>query len=498
MKLVTDLFDTDMPNRPPFSLFQELQDLEQDYLNNKPVIHQLKQLIDQYPAIPDPACFLAKVYANQGKGLLSEQLLNDLRQRFPDSPLVLTTVATVCLNYDVFDELDRLGNLNLSFQQQFPARKLVEAKEWFHYEEVSLHWMLSNEDFEEAYERIQSILKLLEGVPYEPSYYYILWELLEEWVYPEDSTPAFRDLQELLQKKNMAGLYHPHPPFRHPETSILLRPLVQEDIPLLLQLLKLPKASLLPDLRQAIRDTYFNDAYYRETTEPEYSPDLALVGFTLLVALDTDPGIAGNPDRVGNADRVGNPAQASQDTSDSLYDWLDFLHKPGDFIDFWLGDFLNEFCFLFSWKLGRNQLPQMEAALREPFRHEWAPVCLATGLVLTALKEPEKKTEVLDIFERTLVYWLNQPREENPEHLIATLLEYGVVTDENRFLPLLQQAWKEKRVDPKIYGASVEKFMEESAYFLEEDSIEMSRSTMSLQEQLEFFFQETSFPTYDL
>ncbi|KIC90802.1 hypothetical protein [Flavihumibacter sp. ZG627] len=472
MKLVTDLFDTDMPHRPAFSLYKELLNLERDYRNNQPVIHQVKQLMVQYPGIPDPACLLAKVYADQGKEALFLNLLTDLRKRFPDSPLVLNTLATGCLQSNSFDELELMANLNLPFEAQFPNRKQVDLQEWFRYELASLHWMLANQDHDGAYQRILSILPKLEEVPHDPLLYAEIGELLEDLVEQDEATSVTRDLQEMLQKKSMAALYHPRPPFRHPETAILLRPMVKADIPLLLQLMELPKTSLLADLRQAIRDSYFNHAYYKETIAPDYFPDLVLVGFTVMVAVETDtPPVSDTP-------------------PDSLHDWLDFLHKPADFIDFWLGDYLNEFCFLFAWKLGRNHLSLVETALREPFRHEWAPVSLATALILTALKEPQKKPEVLDILERTLIYWLNQPRQENPEHLLATLLEYGIINAYSRFLPLLEQARAEDRLDPKLYGSTMEAFIVESEYWVEEDIQELGKSAMSLQDQLEYFFSE--------
>ncbi len=94
------------------------------------------------------------------------------------------------------------------------------------------------------------------------------------WTPTADEAGIIDAVNHLQSFEKLAGTqYYKLPSFRHPELSILQRELFPEDIPALLQLLELPRKSLLPDLRSAIREIYFNDFYYREFIPESIQPE---------------------------------------------------------------------------------------------------------------------------------------------------------------------------------------------------------------------------------
>jgi hypothetical protein len=239
----------------------------------------------------------------------------------------------------------------------------------------------------------------------------------------------------------------------------LQRELFPEDIPALMQLLQLPRESLLPDLRSAIRDIYFNDFYYREFTPESIQPDLALAGFLLLAELE-HPG--------------------------DIDEWLRFLRKPAYLIEFWMGDFLLEMGHRVSWKLGRKELSIMENALKENFDHQWSAVSIAEGLILTSTHEPDKRPEILNIFERTILFILDSMPQRGTENLLPNLLEYGLAMDRERFTPLMMEAYNRKRIVTTIYAKTPEEMLEESTYWKDQPdlNIEYKRSLLSIEQLL--------------
>jgi hypothetical protein len=463
MKIITDYFATDRSPLLPVSLKLQLDTLEEQVLNsNQPVVHKLKLIKSDYPGFPEPACTLARVYHYQGKSRQALDLLLPLNESYPRDPIVLTSLGEILLELEEFDMMEVLADFSLPFEQQFPHRLSAALEEWLPYEQLVAEWLFVNGEFQLGYDRFQKIIQVLETMPKEFQEYEELIELLDDYLEPEEYNAASHEMLHLLYKKLAGTQYYKLPSFRHPELSILQRELFREDIPALMQLLELPRESLVPDLRSAIREIYFNDFYYREFIPESIQPDLALAGFLLLAELEQEGDIE---------------------------EWLSFLRKPADLIEFWMGDFLLEMAYLVSWKLGRKELSIMENALKENYAHEWSAISLAEGLILTSTHEPDKKPEILNIFERTIRFILDSKPQRGTENLLPNLLEYGLAMDRERFTPLMMEAYNRKRIVTAIYAKTPEEMLQESTYWSDkpEQNIEYKRSLLSLEELLQWW-----------
>ncbi|MBL7770794.1 MAG: hypothetical protein JNK20_17585 [Flavipsychrobacter sp.] len=460
MKIIFDYFATDRSTQLPVSLKLELDTLEEQVLtSNQPVVHKLKSLRSDYPDFPEPACTLARVYHYQGKSRQALDLLLPLNEYYPRDPIVLTSLGEILLELEEFDMMEVLADFSLPFEQQFPHRLSVALEEWLPYEQLVAEWLFVNGEFHLGYDRFRKIIQVLETMPKEFQEFEELIELIDDYLEPEEYDAATHEMLQLLYKKVAGHQYYKQPSFRHPELSILQRELFPEDIPALMQLLQLPRESLLPDLRSAIRDIYINDFYYREFTPESIQPDLALAGFLLLAELE-QPG--------------------------DIEEWISFLRKPADLIEFWMGDFLLEMGHRISWKLGRKDLRIMENALKENFDHQWSAISIAEGLILTSTHEPDKRPEILNIFERTILFILDSMPQRGTENLLPNLLEYGLAMDRERFTPLMMEAYNRMRIVTTIYAKTPEEMLEESTYWKDQPdlNIEYKRSLLSLEQLL--------------
>lgn len=461
MKIVPNRYATDREPKLPPSLEQEMYELERQVFDlGKPVVHQVKQLMLQYPEYPEPGYLLATIYDLQGKKQQAFDLALDLHKRFPFAPELLALLGELYLNEEAYDEMEKLADFSLPFEKQFPNRKLVTVNEWYPYEEISIEWLLVNDELILAHTRIAQVMQTLELLPDAQQYYKELIELLEEFIEPDEYTPATQELLQILYKKSMGNQYRWPARLRHPETTIIQRELYLSDIPEVVNLLKLPGDELAADLRILLRDMYTNDLFYRSVAPEELQPELPIVGFLLLAEL-------------------GMPGEIDE--------WLHFLRKPGNFIEWWMGDLLLEMGYLVSWKLGRNDLPRMEQALLEKYSHEWASNTLVTGLILTLQHEPSKKAEILAMFERVSRQLLDHDLDDGQGNLLAALLQFGVAENEASYIPMVKEAYGKNKIIQYVYGNTPEYFINESRYWTDPlEAVEYQRSLQPFDKLLEF------------
>jgi hypothetical protein len=461
MKIVEDFYSSDYSPKLPPSLKLELEELEmQAFEYNQPVVHQLKSMMQLHPEFPEPGCLLVAIYDLQGKKKQSLDLLHYLNQTFKNTPAVLTTLGEYLIASEDLDEMEQLADFALPFEQQFPDRELVAIEEWLPYELISAEWLILNDEIMQGINRIKKIAATLEVMPRQWQDYKELIELIEEYIDPDEYDAPTHELLQILYRKSLGEQYISDYSFIHPELFLLQRALFSTDIHAVMNLLKLPRVSLLADLRLALQDLYQNDFYYRQYSPPEIQPDLPIAAFLLLAELE-EP--------------------------DALKDWLYFLHQPIAFIEFWMEDLLNELGYWISWKLGRNSLTEIEEALRDTYENSWSAVTLATGLIITYLHEEDKKQDILDIFERTCHYIIQADPDEGKQNLLATLLQFGMARDLTRFTPIVKEAYEKNRVNNWLYGSTPEKFIAEATYWSEpEQSVEYEQSLFPLEKIVEW------------
>lgn len=467
MRIVADLLSTDRTPKPTPSMLRELNELEvQAFSYNQPIVHQVKNLMKQYPNFPDPGCLLVAMYDILHKKQQALDLMKSLHQQFPQSPEVLSALGQYLFDQEDYDQMESLADFSLSFEQQFPTRQIVAMQEWYPYEVLSVEWLITNDETTQAYERIRKILEAPEELLREWQVFKDLIELIEEYFEPEEYTPETHELLQTMYRKLPGANYHPAPPFQHPEIRLLRREVFPSDIPTILELLKLPHTSLLTDLRTALQDMYRNDFYYRKFAPVLIQPDLPIVGFLMLAELSE---------------------QSEPDEPGALDEWLNFLHQPAPIIEFWMEDLLLEIGYLISWKLSRNQPGRMKKALCDEFEHHWSASMLATGLITTWLRDPEKQPEIMVIFEHTCRQLFKLPTNDGRSNLLATILHFGVAMAPERFIPLVQEAYALGRLDQSLYGNTPEELIAESAYWADPDqSIEYQRSLLPLEKLLEW------------
>ncbi|MFD2527725.1 tetratricopeptide repeat protein [Flavihumibacter stibioxidans] len=423
--VVKDGSPTDARYQLPPSLEEEYDEILEDIYFGRPVVHKLKEFMLDHPAYPQAGNMLAAVYLSSGKLPQAWEVNEKLLDRFPDYPSAVLFKAKFLLDADRLEELEAFVDLQKDFGEQFPGRHRVEFSELAEYESVAIEWLLANAENSLAFSRINTILRMMEDFKTELPFCDRIFDAIDAFLPEEEMLPESRVILENLARCQL-GLPL-RPPFHHPEINLLYQQLEEKDIPALMALLNLPRKTLLIDLRAAIRDGIRNFQFFHHYYENE-EIDLVILGFLLLAAL-REPG--------------------------DLKEWLQFLDSEEELVDGWLGDWLGQLMFVVGWQLGRDDLPQMAAALRRSYRFDWASPNLVNSLLLVILHEPDKEKEVLDIWEDTL-HWIIRDNAKGADispYLADTILEYACALDMERFRPLLDQAYARGDIDKDFYGS---------------------------------------------
>lgn len=430
--VVKDGSPTDARYQLPPSLEEEYDKILEDIYFGHPVVHKLKEFMQAYPAYPQAGNMLAAIYLSTGKLHQAWEVNETLLARFPDYPTAVLFKAKFLLDQDRLEELEAFVDLQKDFGEQFPGRHRVEFSELAEYESVAIEWLLANAENSLAFSRIDAMLRMMEEFRTEVPFCDRILEAIGVFL-PEEEMP----LKTMAVMENLARCqlgFGLRPVFHHQEINLLYQTLAEKDIPALMALLNLPRKTLLMDLRAAIRDGMRNFQFFRNYYENE-DMEMMILSFLLLAEL-REPG--------------------------DLEEWLQFLNRKEEVVDWWLGDWLGQLMFVVGWQLGRDDLPRMAAALRRSYRFDWASPNLENSLMLVALHEPEKEKEVLDIFEKTL-QWIIRDKAKGVElspYLADSILEHACVLDMERFRPLLDHAYEMGYIDKDFYG-SKEVFLRE-------------------------------------
>ena len=98
---------------------------------------------------------------------------------------------------------------------------------------------------------------------------------------------------------------------------------------------------------------------------------------------------------------------------ESLPKILFFLEQDEDFLDFWIGDHITDTLWQCLYKLGLNQTDVLLHFLLKPNIHTYSKVAVVDTLVQMTLHHPEKREEIITVFNTVFIRFLDAEISEN-------------------------------------------------------------------------------------
>jgi hypothetical protein len=293
------------------------------------------------------------------------------------------------------------------------------VEEYFRYEIHGIRWLLVNQENPAAMTRASKLVEKISVFKDAHERAMEIFQLFEDYIPEEEYTDELTAfLDELVNSEADNQL----PGLIYPELSVLFTPfLLEKDLPKVLALLKLPDLTLGSDLFVIVHDCLDPFKYH--------DFDSQVSGYQLMLSLIIMAGI---------------------DYEDLLEPWALVLEGNKDFLDFWLGDDLPDEMFYVGYVAGK----QNPALLGHIFNFEKktfeANFSILVSLAGIAWHVPEKRAEVLDIFEWRMKELLAIPFVEfTPLHrkILTEFIDQSSLLNTSRFAEIFRLAIEEDRID---------------------------------------------------
>lgn len=192
------------------------------------------------------------------------------------------------------------------------------------------------------------------------------------------------------------------PVFIHPEVQQLYTVAADENMPqsLIKTLLALPRETFIQDLENVLADMIRRRDYHLSATEWNETtmafPLHAIYFLTELRAYDSLPTV------------------------------LNILRQDEEFLELWFSIELHDYFYACIYILGNTQLPLLQAFAVEPYNFNHSRNIASDIAAQVALRQPERRNEVLDWFKTVMQTHLAQPENDG---LIDTTFISSLVSD---------------------------------------------------------------------
>jgi tetratricopeptide (TPR) repeat protein len=234
--------------------------------------------------------------------------------------------------------------------------------------------------------------------------------------------PSEREVEST--PKNIKGWETSNKPpvFIHPEVQQLFEYNIEE-MPekVIKELLELPRKTLIQDLENVLADTIRRRDMYLSLDDWDDDtmnfPIHALYFLTELRAYESLPTV------------------------------LNILRQDQEFLEYWFSDGLNDYCLPTIYLLGNNQLDLLKAFVLEPNNYYWCRGLATQAATQIALRQPERRAEVVPFFRDIARTHLNQADNDG---LIDNSFLGGMMNDmltlksvelEQEMINLFQKGW---------------------------------------------------------
>jgi tetratricopeptide (TPR) repeat protein len=132
---------------------------------------------------------------------------------------------------------------------------------------------------------------------------------------------------------------------------------------------------------------------------------------------------------------------------DRLPTVLNLLRQDQDFLDYWFSDGLNEYFLPTMYLLGKQQLPLLKDFVLEPDNYHWSRGLATEAAAQIALRQPERRAEVVQFFKDIAQAHLDQPDNDRliDSNLLGSMLNdmlnFEAIELEQEIIALFQKGW---------------------------------------------------------
>jgi tetratricopeptide (TPR) repeat protein len=380
-----------------------------------------EQAVDKYPNSGALKNYLYAAYLKTGQRSKALDCLHNTVKLHPNYAFGIINLVNHYLKEDKIDKAAELINEPYDVYR-IEKEPLIHQSVFISYYQAVVRLALAKKDSEtaEKYHRM-----MFEYDPKNAEVRDIAKEILKNRLSNMDKfIKPMVDLTVEATRKTVVGWEKSNKPpvFIHPEVQQLFTYSL-EGMPkkVIQDILSLPRETLIQDLDNALadmvrrRDMYFSLNDWDDNTLN--FPIHALYFLTELRAYERLPTV------------------------------LNLLRQDQDFLDYWFRDGLNDYFLPPMYLLGHQQLPLLKAFVLEPNNYYWSRGLATEAASQVALRQPERRAEVVQFFKDIIQAHLDQPDNEGLidsrflGSMLNDMLNFKAIELEQDITALFQKGW---------------------------------------------------------
>ncbi|GAA4850592.1 YecA family protein [Algivirga pacifica] len=389
---------------------------------------KLQALIKTYPDIPVLKNMLTGYYKTVGN---MEKALEVNQQTFEEHPDYLyARINTVGVYVDKKDfvEVEKLLGNEFELPALYPERKAFHIDEFLAYYLTVVNYAIAAGKIDLALEKFDLMNQLDPNSPQvQKATELLAMETMGHLIGREDD-----HLMHVKERNNPKSKKKKQPQLQNEALNFVYEKTLEEtsdkDIE---QVMALPKASLIEDLKIILEDSinrfnHFNKSI-KENGEEESQVAFLQHAFLILAELKA---------------------------SEALPETLEVLRQNGKVLNLYLEHFLHEYMSHVILRIGKNELGMLKQFMKEKGINLFAKLAVVEATLQVALHDPERKQEVEEWFEEILEFFKNAQPEDNviDSALLGTIMSHVIDGGFEHLLPLTEEVYNTGYVDEIICG----------------------------------------------
>ena len=408
---------------------------------DKVLLRKIEKLSKEHSNLPQLKKYLSIAYDKMGNSAKSLETINKLILEFPDYIYGKLAAADHYIHEGMPEKaLEYLGE-NLDLKEFLPNRSEFHFSEVQAYYFTTVLYALETEDlllaenkfalFKEndtEDSRVEELEAMIESLRFDLEFEEEFEEEFDgefDGEFSEDDL-EFPDFSEsTLNSPPTTDRIDP-PVFIHTEIQQLYQLGFQNAMPVLDQILTLPRATVIQDLELVLQDGIERYPYFQNQDWSVFTHSFPLHASFLLMELKA---------------------------TESLTNILDFIQYDEDFMELYLGDFITEDFWQCIYILGKDTPTVLKDFLLKPGIYSFSKAAVSQALIQISILEPQRSQEIEKLFEEVLLFFINC---ENRDLIDPTFLALmvGDVTDAQfkNLFHHIKKLYELKYIDQSIQG----------------------------------------------
>ena len=344
-----------------------------------------------------------------------------------------------------YEKMKKLLGEQLSLKSLYPKRDVFNLSEVLNYLKISVLYYGGVENIEKAefcYETMQEIENKFDIDTEESSQISsviatIRMRNFQKKIEEEEKTKITVTVNPAPVKQQSKS-----PVFNHDEINMLYNNGFEIHQKSIEQILSLPRESLIEDLLKVLFDSIDRYEHFQididENGFSEENHSFAIHAFFLL----------------GNLEAI-----------EVLPNILNYLKRDYNFYDFWYSDIFTEYLWEPLYKIGNNKLDELKQFMLEPGISTHAKSLVYEIAEQVAIREQERRTEVIQWYKEIFTHFLNSTIEDNviDSDLVGLMTWSAIDLKATELLPEIKELYERNYPTLSICGnfddvkASIEK-----------------------------------------